>query len=154
MWQKMLMHNKENQMPSCLIFKRKACGDNDVDFFVMKKIHQKVVDISRKHKGEKESIRFFYFVCDFRPFKLFFTLRRTATWLMPREEAAAGENRRSSSVIWEFWSLLVAAESSRGGSHLAQLLPCTQLGVLSILTVWRTSPGGRGVARSLTDVSL
>lgn len=73
---------------------------------------------------------------------------------MPQGEAAAAENGRSSSVIWEFWSLLVAAESSRGGSHLTQLLPSTQLGALSILAVRRTSSPGEGVAKSLTDVSL
>lgn len=27
----MLMHNEENQTPSCLILEGKACGDNDVD---------------------------------------------------------------------------------------------------------------------------
>lgn len=47
MRQKTLMHNKENQTASCLIFEGNACGDNDVDIFAMKeKIHQKVVDIS------------------------------------------------------------------------------------------------------------
>lgn len=61
---------------------------------------------------------------------------------MLSEEAAVRANRQSSSVIWESWSLLLPAQTSRGGSHLTQLLPSTQLGVKRILTAWQASLTG------------